>query len=98
MIKFVFHTIVHLVVLVIGIGIGIHFAAQHPDAAQSLDAAQERDFLQAQATIIQGTEAKIDQLSNNKNGATADELAALKADQQKALDNLNGKISAIRGN
>jgi hypothetical protein len=95
MIKFVFHTVVHLVVLVIGIFIGIHFAARHPDAAQSINATEERDFLQAQADICQSTETKLDQLSNNKNGATADELASLKQQQQDALAKLKAKIAAI---
>jgi len=98
MIKFVIHTIINLVILGIGFGLGVHFSTQHPQAAQSLNAAEERDFLQAQATIIQGTEAKLDQLSNNKNGATADEIAQLKQQQQQALQNLQNKISSIGAN
>jgi hypothetical protein len=98
MIKFVFHTVIHIVVLAIGFGIGIHFATQHPQAANSLDAAQEREFLQAQADISQATASKLDQLCNRKNGATADELNALKAQQQQALANLKDKISKISSN
>ena len=97
MIKFVCHTIIHLLVLVIGIGIGIHFAAQHPDAAQNLNAAEERKFLQAQADITQATETKLDQLCNSNNGATSDELASLKQQQQDALAKLKAKISSISG-
>ncbi len=95
MIKFVFHTVVHLVVLAIGFGIGIHVATRNPEAAKSIDATEERAFLQAQADICQSTETKLDQLSNNKNGATADELASLKQQQQDALAKLKAKIAAI---
>jgi predicted PurR-regulated permease PerM len=94
MIKFVFHTVIHIVVLAIGIFIGIKISAQNPQAANTINVVGTRDMLQAEAQIRQATLDKLNQYCNNNSGATAQELAKIRDEQQDALNQVQAKLKS----